>query len=119
MMIFDMLPGPRHGTIPGKCAKCGGAVHEALFTLDDCHNVWAGKCPHCGAINLLAMTSMRGYSSKGMDLVLPTDEEREANEELPRDCPTSGPAGVPATPGGTVAGKLYEKFRQEAEKEAD
>lgn len=108
-IISTMRDKPGHGLIPGKCAHCQKAVYESLFTLDDCYNVWLGKCPHCGALNYLAMTSLRGYGSRGMDLVLPTDEERDAND-LPKDCPTSGACGRPADQHGTQAGEIYHKL---------
>lgn len=75
-------------------------------------NVWAGECPHCGAINLLALTSLRGYSSAGMNLVLPTAEEVAAND-LPADTPNSGACGKPADMHGTVAGELYNQLLKE------
>lgn len=109
MIYSDMRASPGHRYVPGKCAKCGGTVHESLALLDDAYNVWAGKCPHCKAINLLGLTSLRGYSSGGMDLVLPTDEEKEANQ-MPADCPTSGPSGKPADMHGTVAGEIYHQL---------
>lgn len=112
--IFTMKSRAGRGTVEGECAHCKKPVYESLFTLDDCYNVWAGKCPHCGAVNFLAMSGLRGYSSSGMILVLPTDEEREANEELPQDCPTSGPCGKPATMHGTIAGELYHQLAQKA-----
>lgn len=91
----------------GTCAHCKQDVWESQFTLDDCYNVWAGECPHCNAINFLALTSMRGYSSQGMDLVLPFDEEIEANETLKgKNIPTQGKNGKPATIHGTVSGEM-------------
>ena len=93
MLILPLKDNPGRDLIEGQCANCKKQVYEHLFTLDDAYNVWAGECPHCKAINLLATTSLRGYSSQGMDLVLPFDEEVEANSELPRDCPTAGKAG--------------------------
>lgn len=62
--------------------------------------------------NMLALTSLRGYSAAGMDLVLPTDEERDANE-LPADTPTRGSHG-PATVHGTVAGEIYHQLTKES-----
>lgn len=96
------------GYIKGTCAKCAGDVYESLAMLDDAYNVWMGKCPHCGALNYLAMTGLRGYSSGGMSLVLPTDEEKAANN-LPVDTPTQGSKG-PATLHGTNAGEIYHKL---------
>ena len=114
MIIRTLQTKPKHGEVPGTCAKCGVAVYESLFILDDCYNVWGGKCPQCEAINMLAMTGLRGYSSSGMDLVLPTDEERDAND-LPADTPTSGAAGKPATAHGSVLGELCHKLRNPKE----
>jgi len=111
-MIFNLKPKLERGHIAGACAKCGKAVWESLFILDDCYNVYAGRCPHCGAINLLALTGLRGYSSAGMDLVLPYDEERDANQ-LPADCPTQGPKGEPATVHGSNLGELMHALREE------
>jgi hypothetical protein len=113
MMYFELKKQPtrkRHGQdVPGNCAKCGERVYESMFTLDDAYNVWAGKCPHCGAINRLGLTGLRGYSSQGMDLVLPTDEEKAAND-MPADCPTSGSRG-PATQHGSNLGELAHRLR--------
>ena len=94
MIIFDLLKktsgrGPK--LVPGKCAKCGGEVFEAVVTLDDCYNVWAGICPHCKATNLLSTEHGRGYDSRQMYLVLPTAEEVRLNPELPRGCPVQYP----------------------------
>jgi hypothetical protein len=92
--------------IKGVCANCNQDVFESQFILDDCYNVWAGECPHCNAINLLSMNSLRGYSSSGMDLVLPTDEEIDANESLQgKGIPTQGSKG-PANFHGTVSGEV-------------
>ena len=101
--------------IPGKCAKCGLAVYEALFTLDDAYNVWAGKCPSCGAINLLALSGLRGYSSSGMELVLPTVcEVADPHNRLPPDSPSTPCSGD--HPGGmihgSVAGELMHQLKQ-------
>lgn len=111
MMYFDMKDAPGGDRIAGVCAHCGKAVWESLFTLDDCYNVWAGKCPHCGAINLLAMTGLRGYSSSGMELVLPHDEEKAANN-MPEDCPTAGPRGEEPTMHGSILGELSHQLIQ-------
>jgi hypothetical protein len=108
-MIFKMRANPGHGLLPGKCAKCEKPVYEADATLSDAYNVWAGECPHCGALNFLALTGLRGYSSAGMDLVLPTEEERIANN-LPEGTPTSGRSGRPADLHGSVAGEIYHKL---------
>ena len=105
----------RYRDTPGKCAKCGGEVWESLATLDDAYNVWAGICPHCKAINLLSMNfGIRGYCSSKMELVLPTDEEKKANE-MPADCPTSGPSG-PADMHGSNLGELCHKIMSADEK---
>lgn len=116
MIIRDLqgIKSHRRGReVKGACAKCGKDVWESEAILDDCYNVWAGRCPHCQAINLLGFTGLRGYSSQGMDLVLPTDEEREANSELPPDTPTSGPAGKPATMHGSILGEICHQLRGE------
>ena len=110
MIITDMKASPRRGHIKGQCANCKKDVFESMLTLDDAYNVWMGKCPHCSALNFLALTSLRGYSSAGMDLALPTDEEKAENN-LPADCPTSGPCGKPADLHGTVSGELMHKLR--------
>jgi hypothetical protein len=109
MIIFklDKNKSRTHDT-GGTCASCKQPVWESQLTLDDCYNVWAGECPYCQAINLLALTSLRGYSSAGMDLVLPTDEEIEANELLKgKRIPSQGHTGKPADIHGTVAGEIY------------
>jgi hypothetical protein len=103
---------PRFASIQGACAKCEQIVYESEFTLDDAYNVWAGKCPHCGAINLLSLNhGLRGYSSQGMHLVLPTIEERDANG-LPGDCPCSGSGGEP-TWHGSVSGEICHRLMNE------
>lgn len=109
MIITGMKMAHGAKTVRGTCAKCGKAVFESLSILDDCYNVWAGRCPHCQALNLLAMTGLRGYSSTGMDLVLPFDEERDANQ-LPADTPTCGPRGEPASLHGSRLGELTHKL---------
>jgi hypothetical protein len=74
MMIFDLCSSPRtRPSVAGTCANCGQQVFESAAILDDCYNVWAGKCPHCSAINLLSVN--HGFRGR-MFLVLPTDEER-------------------------------------------
>lgn len=108
-IISEMKTQADRGLIPGACAHCKKAVYESLALLDDAYNVWLGKCPHCGALNYLSMSSLRGYGSSGMNLVLPTDEERDANN-LPKDCPTSGACGRPADQHGTQAGEWYHKL---------
>jgi len=109
-LINTMKSRGGYGYIAGSCANCKKVVFEALATLDDAYNVWIGKCPHCSALNYLGMTGLRGYSSSGMDLVLPTDEEKAANS-LPVECPTSGPCGRPADQHGTVLGEIAHKLR--------
>jgi len=114
MMILDLKKCPGRDGIPGQCANCRKLVYESLSTLDDCYNVWAGRCPFCKAVNLLSMKhGLRGYSSQGMHLVLPTDEEKEANQ-LPAECPTSGPAGVPADLHGSPLGEITHRLREGA-----
>lgn len=115
VLILTMRATKRREDIPGKCAKCATTVYEALFTLDDAYNVWAGKCPACGAINLLGLTSLRGYSSSGMDLVLPTAcEVADPANGLPADTPATPCSGH--GPGqmihGTIAGELQHQLRQ-------
>ena len=62
--------------IPGICASCGQQLFESLLMLDDAYGVWKGKCPHCGACNLLDTSKgIRGYHSQGMDLCLPYAED--------------------------------------------
>ncbi len=101
-MIFDLKTS---GEVPGNCAHCGLEVYESLFTLDDCYNVWAGKCPKCKALNFLSMThGLRGYSSGKMYLVLPAPEEALTNE-LPDGIPL-GPSAGPATSHGSPLGEF-------------
>jgi hypothetical protein len=110
-------PGGRH--VQGQCAKCYGVVWESLWILDDAFNAYAGRCPHCGAINLLSMDkTLRGYDMNHVWLVLPTDEEAEANKlheaaqrrGLPR-APTRGPGG-PVEPIGTLAGAIARRLME-------
>jgi len=69
------------GDVIGECANCQKVVREHLFTLDDCYGVYRGRCPHCNAVNLLdRRKSMRGYTSREMFLVLPTDHEVKKNK---------------------------------------
>lgn len=103
-----MQASARQGYISGVCAKCAAAVWESLALLDDAYNVWVGLCPHCGAANLLGMNSLRGYSSAGMDLVLPTDEEITQNN-WPKEWPTRGSHG-PATAHGTLVSEIYHRL---------
>lgn len=96
----------------GTCAGCSKEVFESQALLDDCYNVWAGECPHCEAVNLLSMSSLRGYSSTGMDLVLPTEEEMDSNELLTQrkgKIPTQGSKG-PAIYHGTQSGELCHQL---------
>jgi hypothetical protein len=106
-----MKKQPERGKwLAGSCANCNKAVFESEFRLDDAYNVWKGVCPYCGAYNLLSMNhGLRGYDSGGMHLVLPTEEERVANE-LPDDIPTSGPCGKPADQHGSPLGELAHKL---------
>lgn len=108
MILSTMHKAARDGLIPGRCAHCRECVFESLALLDDAYNVWCGKCPHCGALNYLGLNSLRGYSSAGMSLVLPTDEEKIANN-LPADCPSRGSHG-PASAHGSVAGELLHQL---------
>lgn len=112
MITFDLSPTKtKYRDTPGNCANCGKEVFESQLSLDDCYNVWAGKCPHCGAINLLSMDhGLRGYDSRQMHLVLPTNEEVASNEDLPRDCPTQGSKG-PANWHGTPLGEIQHILR--------
>lgn len=110
MIISDMQTKPFARCVHGACAKCGEQVYESLFLLDDAYNVWMGRCPHCGALNYLSMNhGLRGYSSQGMFLVLPTDEEAAANK-LPAGTPTQGSKG-PATAHGSPSGELLHQLR--------
>lgn len=109
-MIFTLGKENGQGRIQGKCVNCGKAVFESLSTLDDAYNVWAGRCPHCEAINMLALTGLRGYSSQGMDLVLPFDEEVKAND-LPEGTPTQGKGGEPNVH-GSVLGEMLHKLKE-------
>lgn len=111
-LISDMKKVGGRGMVPGSCANCHQPVFESLSLLDDAYNVWLGKCPHCAALNFLRLTGLRGYSSSGMDLVLPTDEERVAND-LPADCPTSGATGRPADVHGSISGELAHQLSTE------
>lgn len=108
-LISDMRKTGGAGMVPGQCAACAGQVFESLFLLDDAYNVWVGRCPHCKALNFLALNGMRGYSSAGMELALPTDEEKASNS-LPGDCPTSGPGKGPFIHGSHL-GEILHKLR--------
>ena len=109
LLINEMKAAPKYGHIKGQCANCAKDVYEALWLLDDAYNVWMGKCPHCKALNYLSMNhGLRGYSSGGMHLVLPTDEEKRANG-LPADCPSQGSKG-PATAHGSPAGEFCHQL---------
>jgi len=108
--VLKRIPG-RGEHVSGICAHCGERVFEAMCILDDCYNVWLGKCPKCEALNCLSMShGLRGYSSQGMHLVLPTDEEVAANG-WPEDTPTSGACGKPADQHGTPLGELCHRLR--------
>jgi hypothetical protein len=112
-IICKMRAQPARGLIPGTCPApaCGKPVFESLARLDDAYNVWVGQCPHCGAHAMLSMRSLRGYSSDGMQLVLPTVEEVRANS-LPTDTPHRG-SGGPAVLHGTQAGEVQHKLREQ------
>jgi hypothetical protein len=110
-LLSTMVKTPRHGFIAGACAHCKAQVYESLAMLDDAYNVWVGRCPHCEALNFLALTSLRGYSSHGMSLVLPTDEEVRDNG-LPPGVPTRGSLG-PTVAVGTILGAIQEKLRED------
>ena len=86
-MTITMKINPRLGLIPGRCANCGKAMYIGWALLDDCYAVWVGRCPHCEALNLPDLTKgVRGYSSQGIDLTLPTPGEAEVNNWP--NCPT-------------------------------
>lgn len=110
-IISTLRTAPQRGFIPGVCPSpaCAKPVYESMLLLDDAYNVWMGKCPHCGALSYLGLTSLRGYNSAGMTLVLPTEEEVKANG-LPADTPTR-PMGKSAVPmvHGTVAGEIAHR----------
>ena len=110
-IIRDMKAQPGGDRIAGACAHCEKAVWESLAILDDCYNVWLGKCPHCAALNFLSTThGLRGYSSSGMYLVLPTPDEQKQNG-LPDGIPLSdNPA--PATMHGSPLGELMHRFTE-------
>lgn len=112
-MIMSLKKEPGAGKhISGECAKCQRQVWESMFMLDDAYNVWLGRCPYCEALNYLSTGhGLRGYSSEGMHLVLPTDEEAEANN-LPAGTPTSGPCGRPAGMHGSPGGELLHRIRE-------
>jgi DNA-directed RNA polymerase subunit RPC12/RpoP len=111
-MISDLKKAGKQDDVIGVCANCGKTVYESLWILDDSYNVYGGRCPYCKAINLLSMNhGLRGYTSQTMHLVLPTDEEKKANQ-LPADCPTSGPAGVPADRHGSRLGEISHRMRE-------
>jgi hypothetical protein len=108
-IISEMKAAPGRGYIKGSCASCSKDVYEQIWVLDDAYNVWMGKCCHCQALNYLSMShGLRGYSSGGMHLVLPTDEEKAANN-LPADCPSQGSKG-PATAHGSPSGELCHQL---------
>lgn len=112
-IISTMKTAPTRGLIRGTCPNppCGKEVFESVWILDDAYNVWAGKCPHCKALCYLSMThGLRGYGLGGMHLVLPTDEERDANN-LPKDIPTQGSKG-PADFHGTQAGEIAHRISE-------
>lgn len=111
MIISKLSTTQKRDSLKGICANCNVELWESEWILDDCYNVWAGQCPKCNACNLLSMNhGLRGYDSKQMYLVLPTDEEMESNPDLPRDCPTQGSKG-PAIFHGTVLGEISHILR--------
>ena len=111
-LISDLKTAPRGKCVKGNCAHCKAEVYEDLWLLDDAYNVWMGRCPACKALNYLSMTyGLRGYDRARMELVLPTEEEREANG-LPADIPTSGKCGRPADQHGTPAGEIQHRLRE-------
>lgn len=113
MIISDLKLTPTREHVKGACANCNVAVYESTWLLDDAYNVWMGKCPKCKALNYLSMNhGLRGYDSREMHLVLPTDEEKQANK-LPADCPSQGSKG-PATSHGSPLGDLMHKLRESA-----
>lgn len=115
MLILTMRTTKTRDDIPGKCAKCAVTVYERLVTLDDAYNVWAGKCPACGAINLLALSGLRGYSSSGMELVLPTAcEVADPHNGLPADTPSTACTGdhPDGMIHGSIAGELMHRLRE-------
>jgi hypothetical protein len=108
-IISDLKTKPGRDMVKGTCAHCSADVYENLWLLDDAYNVWIGRCPSCKALNYLSMNhGLRGYSSGGMHLVLPTDEEKAANN-LPADCPSQGSKG-PANAHGSPAGELMHQL---------
>lgn len=111
-IISEMKTKAESGYIGGACANCKATVYESLWLLDDAYNVWMGKCPGCKALNYLSMNhGLRGYSSGGMHLVLPTAEEIAAND-LPTDTITSGVSGQPADAHGSPSGELCHRLRE-------
>lgn len=95
---------------PGKCANCKEQIYESQLTLNDCYNVWMGKCPYCDALNYLSLNhGLRGYGSNEMHLVLPTMEEIERNG-LSKDIPNSGYCGKPAKQNGSNLGEFCHKL---------
>jgi hypothetical protein len=112
-IISTMRATPAERFVEGTCPApdCKKPVYESLARLDDCYNVWVGRCPHCGAHSFLALSSLRGYNSTRMDLWLPTDEERDSNE-LPADIPTRGPSrSQEPMIHGTIAGEIHHRLR--------
>ena len=110
-LISDLKTVGEGDFVKGSCAHCLAEVYEQLCVLDDAYNVWMGRCPTCKALNYLSMNhGLRGYSSGGMHLVLPTAEEIVANG-LPADTITSGISGKPADAHGTPAGEMQHRLR--------
>ena len=110
-IISTMKRSPGAGLIKGQCPNCDTDVYESQAMLDDAYNVWVGKCPRCQALAFLSMNhGLRGYGAGRMHLVLPTDEERDAND-LPKDIPTRGSHG-PADFHGSVAGEIAHQLSE-------
>lgn len=111
-MIFTLnkTKGKTAKSVWGNCPNCNKQVWEELATLDDAYNVWMGRCPYCEALSFLSVShGLRGYDSQQMHLVLPTEEEIAAND-LPKDTPTTGTCGKPASMHGSPLGELYHQL---------
>jgi hypothetical protein len=111
MIISTLRTKAGNHSVSGVCAKCELEVFESESLLNDAYNVWWGRCPGCGALNLLSLNhGLRGYGGGVMHLVLPTDEEVTANPGIPADTPTSGASGKPATLHGSVLGEISHQL---------
>jgi len=112
IIISDLKQTSGRDRVKGNCAHCKAEVYEDLWLLDDAYNVWMGRCPICKALNYLSMNfGLRGYSSAEMRLVLPTEEEKVANN-LPPDTITSGACGKPADQHGSPVGEIQHRLRE-------